>query len=203
MLSEKIDVSESETPFLNTIQTRYICPDFQPLQLPSETLERQTKKCLRELDGTCGDQPYQYAAYADGLTPSISSLQNSPASLHEARTYERLMNSSDLRRTARKSSNEERPKWTSGTEFFLTTLCYNFGIGNLWRFPVLCCQHGGFSFLVMDRFKDKFKVGNTERRRRTHLLRWSPTSSTPAKGFGVKKQICGANLLGFNRDLIN
>jgi len=58
------------------------------------------------------------------------------------------MNSSDLRRTARKSSNKERPKWTSGTEFFLTTLCYNFGIGNLWRFPVLCCQHGGFSFLV-------------------------------------------------------
>jgi len=38
--------------------------------------------------------------------------------------------------------------WENKLEGFAVMISYGVGIGNLWRFPYLCFQHGGFTFLV-------------------------------------------------------
>ncbi|XP_028399935.1 sodium- and chloride-dependent GABA transporter 1-like isoform X2 [Dendronephthya gigantea] len=43
---------------------------------------------------------------------------------------------------------EEREQWSSKFDFMLSIIGYCVGIGNVWRFPYLCFQNGGATFLI-------------------------------------------------------
>ena len=43
---------------------------------------------------------------------------------------------------------EERDSWGNHCEFFVTSLGLAVGLGNVWRFPYVCYQNGGGTFLI-------------------------------------------------------
>ena len=42
----------------------------------------------------------------------------------------------------------ERDSWSNHCEFFVTSLGLAVGLGNVWRFPYVCYQNGGGTFLI-------------------------------------------------------
>ncbi len=42
---------------------------------------------------------------------------------------------------------EEREQWRDPMQFFMTILGFCVGLGHVWRFPYLCQQNGGGSYL--------------------------------------------------------
>ena len=46
------------------------------------------------------------------------------------------------------SEEHVRPQWNSSFQFMLAAVSYAVGLGNIWRFPALAYENGGFSFLI-------------------------------------------------------
>jgi hypothetical protein len=46
------------------------------------------------------------------------------------------------------ADGEERGEWGNHCEYFLTSLGLAVGLGNLWRFPYVCYENGGGTFLI-------------------------------------------------------
>lgn len=46
------------------------------------------------------------------------------------------------------SAKKPKEEWSNKIEYMLSCVSYGVGLGNLWRFPYLCFEHKGFTFLI-------------------------------------------------------
>ncbi|XP_076005851.1 sodium-dependent neutral amino acid transporter B(0)AT1-like [Genypterus blacodes] len=60
---------------------------------------------------------------------------------------ERILSHEDLVMLEKKEAGD-RPKWDNKAQYILTCVGFCIGLGNVWRFPYLCQNHGGGAFMI-------------------------------------------------------
>jgi len=50
--------------------------------------------------------------------------------------------------SSKSSMTPERERWTNKYEYLLSIAGAIIGVGNFWRFPILCYQYGGGAFII-------------------------------------------------------
>lgn len=50
---------------------------------------------------------------------------------------------------SQETKEENRAEWSGKMQFFLSIIGYSVGLGNIWRFPYLCQQNGGGTYIYI------------------------------------------------------